>query len=92
VPRLALVDFPFEHIAPGFVDHCTVTVAGEPVAITIRNQLITAELPSVQPGRVEVALHTPPLVRAAGSDSRMLGIAMPIIAQWNEGLRHSFTV
>jgi hypothetical protein len=79
-PRTLVFDVPFEHVVANFVDGCALELDGTRVLISLQGKMLTGQSLSVAPGRHTVVLGTPPLVRAAGGDQRMLGIAVQVIA------------
>lgn len=61
----------------GFANACRIELAGRPLAFSVRDSAIVAEVGGVAPGTFKVTLQTPELQRPP-NDSRMIGLAVAV--------------
>ena len=76
--RQATIELPFVHIVPKFVEGCKLQVGSSLNQFNIEGDTIVGEPTEVETGPLRISLRTPSLVRADGTDKRMVGIALEV--------------
>lgn len=76
--RMLQLWIPYLHESrDGFANACRIELAGRPLAFSVRDSAIVAEVGGVAPGTFKVTLQTPELQRPP-NDSRMIGLAVAV--------------